>query len=105
MKSSFLKAGHWPTLFAAFFYFDLSFMVWVMLGPLAVQIASDLQLTGNYQAGLLVFALMSVMAVRTRWRATWGGRAISRSRRSDKSALATQCRHVVNYCSPHGIRR
>ena len=31
----FLKAGHWPTLFCAFLYFDISFMVWVMLGALA----------------------------------------------------------------------
>ena len=33
---AFLKAGHPPTLFAAFFYFDMSFMVWVLLGPLGV---------------------------------------------------------------------
>ncbi len=30
-------------LFAAFLYFDLSFMVWYVLGPMAVQIATDLQ--------------------------------------------------------------
>lgn len=53
MKTSFLKAGHTPTLFAAFLYFDLSFMVWVMLGPLAVQIAQDLQLTAA-QKGMMV---------------------------------------------------
>jgi len=53
MKSSFLKTGHTPTLFAAFLYFDLSFMVWVMLGPLGVQIAHDLQLT-SAQKGLMV---------------------------------------------------
>ena len=40
MNKGFLKAGHVPTLFAAFLYFDLSFMVWVMLGPLGVQIAA-----------------------------------------------------------------
>ena len=40
MTKGFLKAGHPPTLFAAFLYFDISFMVWVMLGPLAVQIAA-----------------------------------------------------------------
>ena len=40
----FLKAGHSPTLFAAFLYFDMSFMVWVLLGPLGVQIAADLKL-------------------------------------------------------------
>ena len=53
MKSSFLKAGHPPTLFAAFLYFDLSFMVWVMLGPLGVQIAGDLGLSAA-QKGLMV---------------------------------------------------
>ena len=53
MKSSFWKAGHPPTLFAAFLYFDLSFMVWVMLGPLAVQIANDLGLSAA-QKGLMV---------------------------------------------------
>ncbi len=53
MNSSFLKAGHTPTLFAAFLYFDLSFMVWVLLGPLAVQIAADLHLTAA-QKGLMV---------------------------------------------------
>ncbi len=53
MKSSFWKAGHTPTLFSAFLYFDFSFMVWVLLGPLAVQIAADLQLTPA-QKGLMV---------------------------------------------------
>jgi NNP family nitrate/nitrite transporter-like MFS transporter len=50
---AFLKAGHTPTLFAAFLYFDLSFMVWVMLGPLAVQIAAQLHLTPA-EKGLMV---------------------------------------------------
>lgn len=53
MQKSFWQAGHTPTLFASFFYFDLSFMVWVMLGPLAVQIASDLSLSPA-QKGLMV---------------------------------------------------
>ena len=53
MKKSFLKSGHWPTLLAAFLYFDLSFMVWVVLGPLGVQIARDLGLTAA-QKGLMV---------------------------------------------------
>jgi NNP family nitrate/nitrite transporter-like MFS transporter len=53
MKSSFWKVGHKPTLFSAFLYFDLSFMVWVLLGPLAVQMATDLQLSAS-QKGLMV---------------------------------------------------
>ena len=52
-KQSFLRAGHAPTLFAAFLYFDFAFMVWVLLGPLGVQIAADLGLT-DAQKGLMV---------------------------------------------------
>ena len=52
-KSAFMKAGHPPTLLAAFLYFDLAFMVWVILGPLGVQIANDLGLT-HAQKGLMV---------------------------------------------------
>jgi NNP family nitrate/nitrite transporter-like MFS transporter len=53
MNRGFLKAGHLPTLFAAFLYFDLSFMVWVLLGPLGVQISKDLGLTPA-EKGLMV---------------------------------------------------
>ncbi|HUH86339.1 MAG TPA: MFS transporter, partial [Stellaceae bacterium] len=41
----FRKAGHWPTLLAAFLYFDFSFMVWVALGPLVLYIAPALGLS------------------------------------------------------------
>ena len=45
MNISQLKsAGHWPTLATAFFYFDVSFMVWTMLGALGAMIAPDLGL-------------------------------------------------------------
>ncbi len=36
----FWQVGHRPTLIAAFLYFDLAFMVWVLLGPLAPIIAA-----------------------------------------------------------------
>ncbi len=49
----FAKVGNPATLFAAFLYFDMSFMVWVMLGPLGVHIAKDLGLTPA-QRGLMV---------------------------------------------------
>ncbi|MDP3659611.1 NarK/NasA family nitrate transporter [Phenylobacterium sp.] len=49
----FLKAGHTPTLASAFFYFDMSFMVWVLLGALGVQIAKDLGLDAA-EKGLMV---------------------------------------------------
>ena len=53
VSTSFWKAGHTPTLLSAFFYFDLSFMVWVLLGPLAIQISKDLGLSPA-QKGLMV---------------------------------------------------
>jgi len=39
--------GHAPTLFMAFLYFDMSFMVWTMLGPLATEIGEALALHGH----------------------------------------------------------
>ncbi|MFL5342042.1 MAG: MFS transporter [Gemmataceae bacterium] len=38
----FRKAGHGPTLLSAFLYFDVSFMIWVLVGALAVSISADL---------------------------------------------------------------
>jgi NNP family nitrate/nitrite transporter-like MFS transporter len=49
----FARSGHPPTLFSAFLYFDISFMVWVLLGALGVYIARDFGLTAS-QKGLLV---------------------------------------------------
>ena len=53
MNKDFWKSGHTPTLISAFLYFDLSFMVWYILGPLAIQIARDLQLNPQ-ERGLMV---------------------------------------------------
>lgn len=53
MQKTFWQSGHTPTLLSAFLYFDLSFMVWYVLGPLSVQIAADLSLTAS-QRGMLV---------------------------------------------------
>ncbi|MDV3455769.1 nitrate/nitrite transporter [Sphingomonas sp. HF-S4] len=52
-KSAFWSSGHTPTLIAAFLYFDLAFMVWVLLGPLAPEIARDIGLSPA-QKGLMV---------------------------------------------------
>src|SRR3989344_1598931 len=41
----FKQAGHWPTLLSAFLYFDVSFMAWVVLGPLSLYLTQDLGLT------------------------------------------------------------
>lgn len=51
--AAFRRAGHWPTLFCAFLYFDISFMVWVMVGALGNAIAADFALN-DAQKGFLV---------------------------------------------------
>jgi NNP family nitrate/nitrite transporter-like MFS transporter len=49
----FLKSGHLPTLVASVLYFDVSFMVWVLLGPLAPFLREQFGLTSTQQ-GLMV---------------------------------------------------
>ena len=39
--------GHWPTLATSFLYFDVSFMVWTLLGALGALIAPTLQLNSD----------------------------------------------------------
>ena len=42
---TFAKAGHWPTLFAAFLYFDFCFAIWVLNGAMAPFISESFGLT------------------------------------------------------------
>lgn len=51
-KQSFLKSGHHPTLISAFLYFDVSFMVWVLFGPVTPFLAEQIHLSAT-QKGLL----------------------------------------------------
>jgi len=52
--------GHTPTLFMAFLYFDMSFMVWTMLGPLSTEIAEALALTGYIMTASQKATLLSL---------------------------------------------
>ena len=54
----FLKAGHTPTLVAALLYFDVSFMTWVLLGPLAPFLREELGLTATEQGLLTAIPLL-----------------------------------------------
>src|ERR1041384_6400650 len=45
--TQFKKSGHWPTLATSFLYFDVSFMVWTMLGALGALIAPTLGLSAQ----------------------------------------------------------
>src|SRR5687768_3749229 len=49
----FKNAGHPPSLVASLIHFDISFMVWVLIGALGAYIAKDLTLS-PMQKGLMV---------------------------------------------------
>lgn len=55
----FRKAGHWPTLLAAFLYFDFSFMVWVTLGPLIIYISRDLNIAMEEKFTLVAIPILA----------------------------------------------
>lgn len=52
-RKSFWQSGHKGSLFSAFLYFDMSFMVWVLLGPLAVIISGEFDLNAAEKANLV----------------------------------------------------
>ena len=55
----FAKVGSPSTLFAAFLYFDMSFMVWVLLGSLGVHIAKDLGLSPSEKGMMVALPVLS----------------------------------------------
>ncbi|WP_166240731.1 nitrate/nitrite transporter [Paenibacillus turpanensis] len=57
-KQSFLKVGHKPSLFTSFLYFDISFMIWVLLGPLSVIIANEHNLDAAQKANLVALPVL-----------------------------------------------
>lgn len=50
---SFFKSGHLPTLLSSFLYFDVSFMIWVMVGATSTFIVQDFGLSPA-EKGLMV---------------------------------------------------
>ena len=54
----FLRSGHTPTLISALLYFDVSFMAWVLLGPLAPFLRDELHLTATQQGLLTAIPLL-----------------------------------------------
>jgi MFS transporter, NNP family, nitrate/nitrite transporter len=50
---TFIRSGHWPTLFAAFLYFDFTFAIWVLNGAMAPFISETFGLNAA-QKGFMV---------------------------------------------------
>ncbi|MGH2802589.1 MAG: MFS transporter, partial [Thermoleophilaceae bacterium] len=62
--SEFRRAGHTPSLVAALIHFDVSFMVWMMLGALGAYIGEDLGLSASAKGLLVAVPLISAAAFR-----------------------------------------
>ena len=60
----FLRSGNPKALFAAFLYFDTSFMVWVLLGGLGNFIAADLGLDGTAKGLMTALPVLSGAVLR-----------------------------------------
>jgi NNP family nitrate/nitrite transporter-like MFS transporter len=56
--TSFKNSGHKPSLLSAFLYFDVSFMIWIMYGALALFIAKDFGLTDAEKATMVAIPLL-----------------------------------------------
>ncbi|MBI3637280.1 MAG: NarK/NasA family nitrate transporter [Candidatus Rokubacteria bacterium] len=51
--------GHWPTLLSAFVYFDVSFMIWVLIGALGIFIAQDFQLSATLKGFVVAVPILA----------------------------------------------
>ncbi len=60
----FRRAGHWPTLLSAFLYFDVSFMAWVVLGPLMAYLSQDLGLSLEEKFSIVAVPILCGAAMR-----------------------------------------
>jgi NNP family nitrate/nitrite transporter-like MFS transporter len=63
-RKSFLQSGHKGSLFSSFLYFDMSFMVWVLLGPLAVIISGEFDLNAAEKANLVALPTLGGSVLR-----------------------------------------
>lgn len=48
-----LRSGHWPTLLGAWLHFEVSFMVWLLIGAMSIAISEEFALS-SAQKGILV---------------------------------------------------
>lgn len=60
----FMKSGHPPTLFSAFLYFDISFMVWVLIGVLGLYVSKDFGLSATEKGFMAAVPLLGGALVR-----------------------------------------
>jgi NNP family nitrate/nitrite transporter-like MFS transporter len=54
-----LNSGHWPSLLGAWLHFEVSFMVWLLIGALGVFIGEEFGLTATQKGFLVAVPLLS----------------------------------------------
>ncbi len=54
-----LRSGHWPSLLGAWLHFELSFIVWLLVGALGVLIAEEFGLSATQKGVLVAVPLLS----------------------------------------------
>jgi len=59
-----LRSGHWPSLLAAWLHFEVSFMIWVLVGALGVFIAEDFGLTATQKGFMVAVPLLGGSLIR-----------------------------------------
>jgi NNP family nitrate/nitrite transporter-like MFS transporter len=53
-----LRSGHWPSLLGAWLHFEVSFIVWLLIGALGVSIAEEFALTATEKGFLVAIPLL-----------------------------------------------
>ena len=59
-----LRSGHWPSLLAAWVHFEVSFIVWVLIGALGIFIAQDLNLSAAQKGFMVAVPLLGGSIIR-----------------------------------------
>ncbi|WP_206886214.1 nitrate/nitrite transporter [Alicyclobacillus mali (ex Roth et al. 2021)] len=99
--NSFFRVGHWPTLLSSFLYFDTSFMIWVLLGPLAVLIAKEYHLSSIQVANLVAIPTLSGSILRVVF--GWLGDRVGQKRAGQLGMLITAVPLVWGWKLSHSV--
>ena len=54
-----VRSGHWPSLIGAWIHFEISFMVWLLVGALGGFIAQEFGLTATQKGFLVAVPILS----------------------------------------------
>ena len=60
-----LRAGHWPSLLGAWLHFEVSFIVWLLIGALGIPIAEEFSLSATQKGFLVSIPLLGGALLRT----------------------------------------